>query len=537
MHTTTHDKQPMMARPGGRSKPYRLGAALILLTAFATAPGWAQAARAETGNTPDASRDAPSDAASVQALLDQVATAGSGQERLDAAARLAETGAAAVAELDRFLQRDRRSSESDRRAMLTAIKADVPGKDGRFRTPKRNEKVNRGDDFDWLGALAELVKPGGKKPGLGELMADVAAVRALAASRQSAAAEVILAFTFTDDGLIYRDECGRYLRKMSPFSLPTLILASQDVKRDRSLRRYADYQLDRLDRQDPTKALSQAQEDFRLELEVIRAYGVIKDRGAFAPLLALTDHPTTELRDAARKAVMAYLTGREPKPAPKRKLVLPGGKLSDEEEPLWLNYRELADVELRRKHEEVFGERARNRDRPAELARKLFEHHDTVRAQKASEAYAAARGLADAGKWAEATSAFDRMLARDPGHPRRKDMARAYYEHARVLAGGGAWGDAAAAYSKAHGLNPEAEFAADAMASHHFALGKALDAEGKDGSAAFRRAKRATPEGTSLSAENPTVTEPGNRWMLYSGIGGGAVALILLILGLAVRQR
>lgn len=540
MHTTTHDNdhpRPRLRRGrysgstrslGPHPASRRLGAPLGLLAVLVAiaAPDWAQAARAETTRSPDAP--------AARALLDQVATAASAEERLDAASQLAGPEAATVAELTEFLKRDRTSSDGERRAVLKAIKADVPGSNGRFRTPKRDEKINRGDDFDWLDALAKLDM---KKPGLGELMADVAAIRALAASRKSAGAEAILAFTFSDRGLIYRDECGRYLRKMAPHSLPALIVAAQDFKRERSLRRYADYQLDRMDRQDPTKALNHAQEDFQLELQVVRAYGVSKDRGAFAPLLALANHPTDELREAARESLMAYLTGPEPKPAPKRKLVLPGGKLSDEEEPLWLNYRELADVELRREHEKVFGERARRRIKPAELARKLFEHYDTTRDQKTAEAYSTARALADAGDWAEATGAFDRLLARNPGHPGRQDMARAYYEHARVLAGEEAWSDAAAAYSKAHGLHPEAEFAADAMASHHFALGKALEAEGKDGSAAFRRAERATPEGTALSAANPTVDEPDNRWMLYAGIGGGAVALILLILGFAVRRR
>ncbi|MEM9493061.1 MAG: hypothetical protein AAGC55_28185, partial [Myxococcota bacterium] len=332
-------------------------------------------------------------------------------------------GTPAIAELQRFLARERTSSEAERRAVLKAIKADVPDKKGRFRTPKRKEKVNRSDDFDWLEAMAGV---GATLPGLAEVKDDVAAIRALAALRDPDAAAVLLDFGFSATGLIYRDECGRYLRRMDPYSLPALIVASVDRQRDRSARRYAGYQLDRLDREDPNKALAAARGDAPLELAVIRAYGQSKHRAAFAPLLALADAQSPGLRAAARTSLSAYVTGPEPRPAPKRKLVLPGGKLSDEEEPLWLNHRELAEVELRRAYQAAFDERPSRRMAPSELAKALFSHYDRTREARAETAYRDAEGQAQAGNWAEATARYDRILAQDPDHRKRPVAARRY---------------------------------------------------------------------------------------------------------------
>jgi hypothetical protein len=146
-------------------------------------------------------------------LLDAIARRQPAAARLETAAALAQLAPDAIPELQAFLARQRRSNEAGRREVLRAIKADVPTKDGRFRPPGRGqEKVNMGDDFDWLAALVEL----DHRAGLGEVIADVAALRALAASKSSRGAAAILDFGFTDDGLVYRDECGRQLRKMAP---------------------------------------------------------------------------------------------------------------------------------------------------------------------------------------------------------------------------------------------------------------------------------------------------------------------------------
>lgn len=497
-------------------------------------------AKAAGGDISQAAMDAAGQRA--RELLDTVITAGSNSARLAAVDELAGLGAAAVPALTELLARPRRSTEDERREVLREIRADIPDEKGRFASRRRRskEEVITRDDYDWLAALAELPP---QMPGLGEVMADVALIRALAASKQIEAADPILDFAFDDIGILYRDECGRYLRNMAPYSFPTLIANSGSKRQHAAQRRYAGYQLDRMDRSLPQKALDHASVDENLKIAVLEAYGQTKLREAVAAVLAVTNDPASRVRQAARTAWMAYVTGPEPPPAPKRRLQLPGGKLTDEEEPLWLTYRELADVELRRVYEETIGDRPSRRASLKELSELLFAHYDALRAERLAAEYRQAAAVAEAGKWAEAVQAYDRILAQRPEHPERASMARAYLEHGKALEQQEKWSEAAAAYSKAQGLAPQAENADQVLAAHYHALGRALAAEGKDGSTAFRRAASldATRDwsdstGGVDASGRPLPASPG-RWMLYAGLGGGAGAVILLILGLALRRR
>ena len=475
--------------------------------------------------------------ASATELLKRMATAESGEARIQIATELAALGADAIPDLTEFLARKRSSENSQRRALLRAIKADLPDKKGRFRTPARGkDKANSGDDFDWL---QELAGHDDQAAGYPDVFADVATLRALAGSSKPAAAGAMLDFTFTDTGLIYRDEVGRYLRKMSPYSLPTLIVVSQDSKKSRSQRGYANYQLDRLDRDDPNRALAYASTDTELLLTMLAAYAESKHREAIFPLLRYSDHAAPAVRAAARAALLSYVTGKKPKDAPKRKLSLPGGRFTAKEQPLWMNYRELATVIIRRAYQASFEEKPPRRMSAEKLVKKLFKRMDSERVKTQEDALASADSLAEAGKWAEAASAYDRILAVAPKHPQRSSMVNTYFEHGRALAAAGSFHQAAAAFSKAHGLAPKGERAEDALANHYAALGKALEAEGKDASAAFRRARiaqpDARPEDAHLVPRKPPA--PRSRWMLYAGLGGGAGALIFMILGLAIRRR
>lgn len=473
----------------------------------------------------------------AEALLQRAATADDGEARLQASVELAALGAAAIPAIEKFLARTRTSEDAERRAVLKAIKADLPDKKGRFRTPKRGkDATNSGDDFDWL---KELAKSDASAPGYGEVFADVAAIRALAETSAPRAATVILDFTFSKIGLIYRDECGRYLRKMSPYSLPAMVVSSLNSKNSRSHRRYANYQLDRLDRDDPNRALDYASADTELLLSLLDAYGEAKHREAIIPLLRYSDHAAPTVRDTARKAVLAYVTGKKPREAPKRKLSLPGGRFTEEEKPLWMNYRDLATVQIRRTYEAMFEESPPRRTSTAKLAKLIFRRMDSQRVARNEQALSDANGLAQAEKWAEAAAAFDRILAVTPEHPQKASMAETYFQHGRQLAADQNYRDAAAAFSKAHGLAPEGKRAEDALSNHYAALGKGLEQEGKDSTTVFRRARIAQPEerpaDADLAPRKPG--PPRSRWMLYAGLGGGAGALIFMILGLAIRRR
>src|SRR5205814_8127606 len=89
------------------------------------------------------------------------------------------------------------------------------------------------------------------------------------------------------------------------------------------------------------------------------------------------DSDSPRIRAKAREAWMAYITGPPPPPAPKKKLMLPGGKLTKKEKPLWLTYRELADNELRKAANELLHE-----DYPLEDENSLDDKEVTRKTEK-----------------------------------------------------------------------------------------------------------------------------------------------------------
>jgi tetratricopeptide (TPR) repeat protein len=476
---------------------------------------------------------ADADADKANALLEEAAKAKTGDKRLAAATELAQLGAHIQPALQAFLQRTRTTTADERKVVLAGFGAQVPDKQGRFPLPSRevDKQIRAGDDIDWLAQLAKLDM---NSAAVGEITADVAALRALAASKHVDATQILMDVAFADDTRIYRDECGRQIRALHPYSIPGLIRISEGVKGDR--KRYARYQLERMDREEPNKALTAAADDEDLELAILQAFKDTKHREAVAAVLTKIDDDAPRVRALARETWMSYVTGPPPPPAPKKKLKLPGGRETDKEMPLWFTSRELADQFLRKKAEELWGETI---DEDAkidveQMSKRLFAHHDAARAQRDGAVLDEARKLRDGGDLPGAIALFDRLLVINAERPEKVEMAAAYLAHADVLAKGGKWDDAAVAYSKAHGLDPTGDKANHALAAKHFALGKALEADGKDGGAEFRKAAAIEPHNETV-AEAAAAKKSGPTWMLLAG--GGAALLAALFLGIGLMRR
>jgi tetratricopeptide (TPR) repeat protein len=457
-------------------------------------------------------------------LLDALAAARTAGERTAAVESLLALSPMPVDFLTKFLARERKTSTAARRSELAAINAAIPNKKGKFSTPRRQtqEQKDKADEFDWL---AELVKREHSEA-LGEAMADVAAIRALAASETTAAGTTILEFGFSEEGLSYRDECGRYLRKMSPWSLPALIVGSESRQSD--VDRYATYQLEVLDRQDPNKAIKYtANED--LKIEIIKTMAESQYRTGVYPILKLLDDVSPRLRRAAREAWLEYAVGKEPRPSPRRRIQEPGGKMSKNRVPLWFNHRELADIEIRRVLEEINGKAPPEASTLKGMTEELFGYYDDRRNKQLDDMVSDALGKASAGSLLEGAELLDRVLAQNPDHPRRKEMAKVFFDYAKSLEKEQKWREASMAFAKAHAMSPEGERARQALAQHHYARGKAVEAEGGNASAEFARA-RDVDAGVGGAGG-------GRRWMLYAGMGGGAAGLLLFAIGLAIRRR
>jgi hypothetical protein len=386
---------------------------------------------------------------------------------------------------------------------------------------------------------------------MGEIIADDAAIRALSATHDIHAAQVIFDTAFGAETMIYRDECGRYLRKMGAAAIPALTVDSL-TGTDYDRKRYATYQLERMDRQEPGKALAAAAGDEGITIAVLDAFRATHHREAVHAVWTKVDADSPRVRAAARAAWMGYVTGPLPPPAPKRKLTLPGGKLAKKETPLWLTYRELAENELRHAASEILHEDyvAPDPDHDVrgtpidveDVTTRIFATLDAARAKAEGEQWAAAKAKADAGDLATATAMFDALLAANPDRADRAAMAKIYFAWGKQLEGKQQWGDASTAYAKASGLDPKGPQATDALAAHHFMQGKALEAAGKDGGPDFRRAIALRPDYAPAKAAESTAerSEPGMRharplWMLYAA--GAAALAALALFGAAMLRR
>jgi len=444
-----------------------------------------------------------------------------------------------VEELEQFLARKRVFSDADRRAVLALIDASVPDQKGRFKaTRKSQDETGEEVDLDWLAALEKL--PADTRA-LDEVVADVKAIRGLVATGDFDAARAILDFGFTDVGLTYRDECGRSLRNMSPRSLPAMIVASKAPAHDDKAR-YARYQLERLDRELPLKAIDYADSD-ETKIAILDAFHKVLHREAVLAVLQTVDDVSPAVRLQARTTWMGYVDGPAPAEAPKKKLQLPGGKLTDEPQPLWLNSRELAALYLRDLHETLFGELPPRGTKLVELSQKIFDFYDQRRTAARDEAFERGQALAGESKWAEAAAAFDQVLVVNPESTRRGEMAPVYIAFADQLKRDKRWADATVAYGKAHAVAPSGPRAGAALAGQLYVRGRALVAAGKDGTALFQAALEQDSghkgAAAALAGEDPDVAEGAaagdNKWMIYAGAAGGAFALMLLIL--ALRRR
>lgn len=457
-------------------------------------------------------------------LLEQLESAGDAKARLSLAAQLAELSPAPIELFKAHLARTRKSTDADRRVVLSAAGAAVPDDKGRFKTPgretKKTEKSN--DQFDWLQAIAALPA----QAALGEVISDVAVIRALASSKDYKGGSVIVEFAFTEIGLIFRDECGRYLRKMSPFSLPALIHGSQS-RRNKSMKRYTTYQLERLDRQNPHKAFAAAPTE-ELQIAIVNAFADSQYREAVFAVLANVNHVAPRVRKATRDAWNEFVAGRAPPKPPERKLELVNNKLSEEEEPLWLDHRQLADVAIREHLEALTGTKPAKRATLVQLTEQLYGFYDEERRTALNTEFAAALDMAKAGKPKQATEIYDRILAQHPSFSKRYQMVPAYLAQADALERESKWKEAGIAYGKASAVAPESEQGKDALKKHHLARVKAAQADGKDAS---------TELAIAGEIEASRVANTESKLLLFAGLAAVAGAIVLLLLGLTIRRR
>ncbi len=425
------------------------------------------------------------------------------------------------------------------------------------KTPKNQRpRPHDPETVDWLTALAELdVKT---EPLLAsapidevvkaraELLLKVALLRTLSQAGQRGSREAVYPVfeqAFVRDGLL-RDECGRMVRAMGSPAIPGLIrIYNNRSKGNYKMRRYASYQLDRMDRLRPSKAIAAASDDL-VRADIIHAYGEVLAIDAVEAVLEQVEARSRRVRREARWAWLRYVDGPPPPPPPKRKRKLPGGKEEAEEKEDYLTYRELATLALRRAHKSLFGQEPSDKLTARQLTDELFAFYDRQEEELFAKLFSSGEAHLNAGQPKLAVEEFGWILANQPDHPRRAEMAAAFRRYGEQLANQAERSNDDSLRSQAVGwlrhsvlLASTQPDVAKLRAQIHLLDGKLSLTHGGDGKSDFTAAMAADPnQGEARLYLNRMASKPQRRiswlrWLCLGLLAGG-----LILLGLWRRQ-
>lgn len=395
----------------------------------------------------------------VAAVLGRLASADP-QARLVAATELAAMGDAHYAALVEALFRPRGAPADALRPILLLTGAQVPNwkssdplwvrrtepkwvpKFKGDKRPKRPPPIDP-EAVDWLVALngvdlthPELaaIDPATKVLAQLEAIEVVALLRAIGGTHRPEAVAPLFRFAFEPEG-IFRDECGRQLRAIGDAAVPELVPLQHRAPLPK-MRRYAAFQLDRLDRANPKKALA-AMPDDRLRAGLLHQYGEVRALDSVEPVLDYVDAESLRVRREARWAWLRFVAGKAPPAAPKRHRKLPGGREETEEKPDYLTYRELAELALQRRLAAELPDLVAGKQTAEELTKRLFAHYDARRAEKWLTLYQSAVAAYDAGERDSALGTMTEILAHEPAFLHRAAIGARLFEQAERERQGG----------------------------------------------------------------------------------------------------
>ncbi len=397
--------------------------------------------------------------------------------------------------------------------------------------------------------------------------ADAASTIGREPKRTKEVVDTLLAAAYVHEGT-FRDEVGRAVRGIGREALPSLVLRSikPDVKKERETdpepvealqAKYAEYQLDRMDKLHPQRALQAVADNPRLLAELLSAYARRRPPEASKELLELIDSPIPRVRRSAREALIAYTTGPAPKVRRKSLRLLGGGTTMAAAQQSYRGAVTLAlDEYLANNYPalhlplcELYDEQ-QNLDRecelqPQRLAQALIDHLDAVRRSRQEQQVAQAQ---KSGDLQQSVDILDRLLAADPefGRDGQRETIVAIYSRAAQTAYQSAQYDRAAQLLRksAHLLaETDPKTATDLQVQALLAEAKIGDMPRQGRQMLLRTAKRLVPEDPRVSdalvelqvEQSSTGLQP--MWAL-SGVGLVAGGLWLLsLVGGAIRRR
>lgn len=490
---------------------------------------------------------------------------------------LAATPAALWPELRPLLLAPRKARKADYKALLAQIGGDVPGRYGHFELAwKRAHGHDVRLSEDWFEDLLALPSRHVSKVFrtiYRDCVLEAALLRAAAAAGRDPArtedvVDALLAAAYLHEGT-FRDEVGRAIRRLGDEGLPALIRravlprlpadekAAQELKDSQAYRQaeYAVYQIDRMDRAHPRKALAAVRDDPHRLIELLGAYGLTRPGDAAAPILDHVDAALPRVRAAARAAFLAYVTG--PAPRPERKIVrmLGGATGESSAQP---TYRDLARIAVASRIADAQPDlleddcRPVRKDSPVDPAceaqperhaRAYFARLDDLRREREHGLIAAA--LAEDDRDA-AIATLDALLAEDPELGARAELVPPYEAAAAEAGAAGDLARSARLYRKSAALLATSDPArADALRVQALLAEAELAGNAEGRRMLLATAEELAPDDPDLRARLDALAErPASaaeaalpeRLAYGTALAGGGLALLFGLAGF-IRAR
>ncbi|WP_437334167.1 hypothetical protein [Sorangium sp. So ce394] len=353
---------------------------------------------------------------------------------------------------------------------------------------------------DWLDFMLATPRP--RDSAWRDVVKLLAMVRMLAADGTTPAVRELIAL-HAYFGELLRIDLQRQVAKLRDKAVPALIEARQhDAK---IVQRWANKQLDLLGRAIPGEAI--ASNDTQILADVLRAYGRVRDVDAMRVILSFCNSDRARLRDAAREAIAA--------------IGEPG---------VW----QLRDAYLN-----LTGDKPPREWSWDRIARELFATYDRARLAEVYKLMDEGVAAASASKLADATDAFDRVLARAPLFERRKEMVGPYVERARSMPADRRE-DALAMLRKALRLDPTGEHAPKIEAEIAYLEGALLIDRGTPDKFVLERAIELDPghagARAALASLGDKVAERKSQKNRYIAAGAVGFAALLAMFFIARRR-
>ncbi|XXY54430.1 hypothetical protein WME91_25185 [Sorangium sp. So ce269] len=375
-------------------------------------------------------------------------------------------------------------------------KKDARADQGAKKGPDDDKDETEGD---WLDFMLAVPRP--RDSAWRDVVKLLAMERMLVAAGTTPAVRELIAL-HAYFGELLRIDLQRQIAKLRDKAVPALIEARQhDAK---IVQRWANKQLDLLGRAIPGEAI--ATNDTQILADVLRAYGRVRDVDAMRAVLSFCNSDRARVRDAAREAISA--------------IGEPG---------IW----QLRDAYLN-----LTGEKPPREWSWDRVARELFATYDRARLAEVYKLMDEGVAAAGASKLAEATDAFDKVLARAPLFERRKEMVGAYVERAKALAADKRE-DALAMLRKALRLDPTGEHARKIEAEIAYLEGALLIERSTPDKFVLERALELDPAHAgakaALASLGDRVAERKDQTNRH--IAAGAVGLVAMLAMFFIARR